>query len=739
MSGFHNFDLQITGLPDGSFRADVLSSSAGEAKAIFSNPFDTFEIENLALHVNGLRRRGADARRRIETPSDRRAREVGRRLFEAVFSGPVGERWAVSLNRADATDSKVRLRIRLEDAADLVDVPWEFLYSPARNGYVVHDPATSLTRYVSVNRARKRLAVEGPLRVMVIISDPSDLDASERLDVEAEWHHLQEAVASQPQIELIRLPRASLTEIATAVQFQGPFHGVHFIGHGVFDQDHQDSLVVLENADGAVEMRTGSEFATVLAQSRALRFVVLNSCEGARTSREDPFAGAAHSLIASAGIPAVVAMQFTITDAAAAEFARGFYTTLAAGKTIDDAVAIGRFRIFTSGLHPEWGTPVLYLRSEDGRLFDVLAAPEDGSVETFRPVGDSTVATKDEQTRQPSEPPDVDDAAAPGWPELESLIAEHDSIRLAMEGGPPRTEQLEDVVERLRALLREAPTDRFDPSEYLTSTGRGHRVAGYSFVLSNPDPLLLDVVVDATVREDKPFGQYLGLRAVSRLSEVAPLAFTEEVVARLEAMVPRLGESSHRRMVLAGVLADVEQAKAAEAARLARTEHEASRSRAVEAAGAVPIAALPTEVSSVSEEQPTPTADVPDRFVARLSKAGRIAMRLNIFFWLIILFEWIRSLTESDTFIFDVAVLAPFLTFFTVLAIRAASTRVTVEPNVVRVRSLIKTRSIPRERVAGIHQPGRGARWYLVTTDGRRIRLPKVVGLETVRRILGSI
>src|SRR3954463_10066004 len=47
-----------------------------------------------------------------------------------------------------------------------------------------------------------------------------------------------------------------------------------------------------------------------LRDLRSLRLAVLNSCEGARNSRTDPFAGTATTLVRQGSVPAVVAMQF---------------------------------------------------------------------------------------------------------------------------------------------------------------------------------------------------------------------------------------------------------------------------------------------------------------------------------------------------------------------------------------------------------------------------------------------
>ena len=70
-------------------------------------------------------------------------------------------------------------------------------------------------------------------------------------------------------------------------------------------------------------------------------------------------------------IPAVIAMQFEISDEVAIVIAHEFYTALAAGYPVDAALAEPRKAAFTGGNSAEWGIPVLYLRSADGRIFGV--------------------------------------------------------------------------------------------------------------------------------------------------------------------------------------------------------------------------------------------------------------------------------------------------------------------------------------------------------------------------------
>ena len=114
---------------------------------------------------------------------------------------------------------------------------------------------------------------------------------------------------------------------------------------------------------------TGRDLGVYLAQHASLRLAVINACEGARTADDDPFAGVATSLVRR-GLPAVVAMQFEITDAAAVTFASEFYWKLADCGLVDTALAYTRLAIFANN-EIEWATPVLFMRTAEGRIFDV--------------------------------------------------------------------------------------------------------------------------------------------------------------------------------------------------------------------------------------------------------------------------------------------------------------------------------------------------------------------------------
>ena len=224
-------------------------------------------------------------------------------------------------------------------------------------------------RYLELPERIRPLAVKPPLRVMVMISSPSDYPP---LDVDREWAKLKESLSDLEQRGVVALERLEETTLAALQRRlrKGEYHIFHFIGHGGFDEQAQDGMLLLEDETKQGRPVRGEYLGTLLHDERTLRLAILNACEGARTSRADPFAGTAQSLVQQ-GIPAVIAMQFAITDEAAITLAHEFYGALADGYPVDAALTEARKAIFAHGNDVEWGTPVLYLRSPDGRIFDV--------------------------------------------------------------------------------------------------------------------------------------------------------------------------------------------------------------------------------------------------------------------------------------------------------------------------------------------------------------------------------
>jgi CHAT domain-containing protein len=359
-----DFDMVIESHDDG-YRARVVASPAGEAQSGFVLPFSDQDLRILILEVVGSIGRMRRRVRRIETQERKLLENFGGQLFETVFSGPVGECLERSRMTAESKDAGLRIRLRLPGT--LANVPWEYLYD-AEHGFLSLDPETALVRYLELPAPVRPFQISPPLRILAMISAPTDTAG---LEVEQEWDRLNDTLGDLVRRGLVTVDRLESGNLAA---LQRPlrlteYHVLHFIGHGGYDENAQDGALALEDTDGKTRLVTGRDLGMMIRnRRRSLRLVVLNACEGARSAQDDPFGGVAQALVHQ-GIPAVIAMQFEISDTAAISFSQSFYQAIADGLPVDVATVEARRAMFAEGNEIEWATPVLYLRSNDGRVF----------------------------------------------------------------------------------------------------------------------------------------------------------------------------------------------------------------------------------------------------------------------------------------------------------------------------------------------------------------------------------
>ena len=365
-----NFDVSVEPLADG-YRTRVVASPAGETHADFTIPFTDKDLTILVLEVVSSIGRLRRKVRRIQSPERKLLEDFGSQLFQAVFSGPVRDCLDRSRTAAEAEGAGLRIRLRLPPA--LASIPWEYLHD-TEYGFVGLSPETALVRYVEMPTPVTPLPVSPPLRVLAMISAPADVP---ELQGEEEWGKLNEALqdlADRGMVQVDRLEAGTLAALQRPLRLHD-YHVLHFVGHGGYDEDAKDGALALEGADGSSRLVTGRDLGLMLRGHRSLRLVVLNACEGARSAPDDPFSGVAQALVRQ-GVPAVIAMQFEISDPAALVFSQSLYQAIADGFPIDLAMVEARRAMFAEGNEVEWATPVLYLRAPDGRVFTKDRSPD---------------------------------------------------------------------------------------------------------------------------------------------------------------------------------------------------------------------------------------------------------------------------------------------------------------------------------------------------------------------------
>lgn len=357
-----DFDIEIgpTGA-DGRYPTAVLNSPSGQARAAMTFPWAAADLEaRLAALENAVLDGGAAAQD---------AQRFGSQLFDALLAGEVRTVYDRSRQAVAASGEGLRLKLRV-NAPDLATVPWEFLFDPRAGEFLALSRLTPIVRYLELPLGEQTLAVKPPLRILGMVAGPTDAPA---LDVTREKTRLEQAL--QPlqaagKVELTWLEGQGWRDLQAAMQ-AGPWHIFHFVGHAAFDPREEAGILLLADDAGRATPVNVSQLGGLLSDHRTLRLAVLNACEGAKGSEQSRFSSIAAGLVRR-GLPAVLAMQYEISDRAAIEFTTSFYGALAAGLPIDAATSEARKAIdLALGSSLEWGTPLLIMRTPDGVLWDV--------------------------------------------------------------------------------------------------------------------------------------------------------------------------------------------------------------------------------------------------------------------------------------------------------------------------------------------------------------------------------
>jgi hypothetical protein len=453
-----DFDVAVT--PEGQgYAAHVLASPAGQASAPFTLPFAATDLAQFMIAVGPPR---VSSRRLV--PAEARVvdvKEYGRRLGDALLSGDVGTAFRSSLATARDSGRDLRLRLRLDAAPDLDPVPWEYLYDATLGRFLTLSQETPVVRLLDSLERPPVVHVDAPLRVLVMISSPSDMP---ELAVERERQLLTATtgdLVASGRLTVTVLEDATLTGLQRALL--DDFHVFHFIGHGGFDQQAAEGVLVLEREDGTAHRVSGARLGTLLHDARTMQLCVLNACEGARTSGRDAFSGVAQALVRQ-GLPAVVAMQTEISDRAALVFSHEFYYFLTRGLGIDAAICEVRKAMAVSDEASEWGTAVL-LRSGADQPFSFTAGTETPAVRPESRLESLYGAAKGALQAG---------AQATALPLLEQIATEHpdyEDVTQLLErirpdqvaGGGPLPRQDDLVLERPLPLVPPRPEPQPEP------------------------------------------------------------------------------------------------------------------------------------------------------------------------------------------------------------------------------------------------------------------------------------
>jgi CHAT domain-containing protein len=358
---FAEFDLAIEQTEDGYF-ARVLASPAGEAVAPFRNPFGRGELEQfyrLLRESESTGLRGAEQQNAI--------RRQGERLFQALFTPNIRLCWEESIRLATQQRQRLRLRLHLYQVSEFAELPWEYLWDPQQQSFVALSAATPLVRYTDLKKQIVPLAVEPPLRLLVVVANPG---GQPMYDEDEAWLSLVDTLdylAVEGKLLLERLMRPTVHELQRRLRRQ-QYHLLHFIGHGRYDGLGQEHLLFFEDEMGHTRPVNSQHLGALLSDHFSMRLVTLQACPTAQPDRHNPYLGVAQQLIRR-GLPATVALHQTLPPTTTLAFAHQFYRAIAEQMPVDSALSEARRALWQEDQDPSWGTISLFLRNIDTRLF----------------------------------------------------------------------------------------------------------------------------------------------------------------------------------------------------------------------------------------------------------------------------------------------------------------------------------------------------------------------------------
>jgi hypothetical protein len=304
-------------------------------------------------------------------PSDDQMIAFGGQLFETLFQGDVRRLYDEARSRQRGRKLDLVLTSMIPWIAEK---PWEFAYDTGRLSFLATEEIHFVRNVLTNIPADPIIQSQGALRILVASAQPVGFG---QLSIDQEIEVVRRGFEPLMEAGLVVvdvLPRATPAAIHGHLS-TGEYTIVHFIGHGVFNEETGEGCLIFEDNRGGA-FKLGERSVREIFCQRGLSLVFLNACQSGSGGRADFNKGVAQALV-SHGLPALVANQYSVLDSSATSFAQHFYWSLAQGMTLGASAREARIAVNYS-LHGElidWAVPVLYARDPNRALCAKPAQP----------------------------------------------------------------------------------------------------------------------------------------------------------------------------------------------------------------------------------------------------------------------------------------------------------------------------------------------------------------------------
>jgi hypothetical protein len=303
---------------------------------------------------------------------------LGADLFGGLFPGSLAGIYRQVFDESLA-DGNSGLRILLQlDAPEMAVVPWEYARDPQRERFLGSDVQTPLARFVRPSAPPFNPRWQDRLQVLVVAEwqeawhgpdRPAYLGDIREFHPDDELDNIRAALGpweAMGVVEASLCKNLPLNHILDRVAVETP-HVVHLICHGVeWGGEH---CLLLSDEDGGPtfigEGRLQAAFGAL--PERRVSLVILQACESGPDQHPGLAVSGLAPCLANLGIPAVIAMQYSVNLPTAQRFAAAFYAALANNNPADVAVTAARQALQARyGTHRrDFGTPLCYVTGAD--------------------------------------------------------------------------------------------------------------------------------------------------------------------------------------------------------------------------------------------------------------------------------------------------------------------------------------------------------------------------------------
>jgi hypothetical protein len=377
---FHDFEIRAWEVGADSLQVLVHRSPVGDLRQPMGVPLDWGQLEAFrsifdAQYVSQ------------DVASWQSLIEGGRRLAQYLLPPPVFSLLVRSLERIPPEDG---LRIRLCLTEKLVDLPWEYLYRPDAYGDDIKN-FLALDARISLVREAPRFIQQAPSsqnqQHLLFAGASFWLNGSDIWKVDEEEQQLRQALEPVSQVLAVDSMRAPHTPFAAGLVNSPQVDIFHYAGHseivgakGVLLEEIRTDPVTdakytvwedpsYQRSYGVdrlyVDLMDSAHLAQLLRKA-GTTLAVFSACNSGRWPFVKP--------LVHEGIPVVVGTQGLVLVNVIVNFCRTFYSALAVGLSLDEAITWARLHLLEPGVLPveqqwQWGRFMVYMVAQDATLF----------------------------------------------------------------------------------------------------------------------------------------------------------------------------------------------------------------------------------------------------------------------------------------------------------------------------------------------------------------------------------